>query len=172
LTSGNVSDGKWHHVAVTFDQSAGGQSFFYVDGTQIGSGGNGNPWSWQAGQEIELGLSHATNSWQAFNGALDDVRIYNRALIDTEINSAFGGALVDTNALTMRLNFDSAPTAGATLKWQTSDAILQSSDKVTGPYTDVPGAVSPHPTVLRGAGKFYRYRGHVPQAVVSNPYLM
>jgi hypothetical protein len=72
----------------------------------------------------------------------------------------------------MRLNFDAAPTAGVTSKWSTSDAILQSADNVEGPYTDVPGAVSGHSTLLRSAGKFYRYRGHVPKTVVSNPYLM
>jgi Concanavalin A-like lectin/glucanases superfamily len=172
LTTGNVSDDKWHHVAVTFDQSAGGQSAFYVDGQTVGSGANVNPWSWQLGQEIELGLSHNTNSWQAFNGLLDDVRVYSRVLIDTEVTSAFGGALVDTNALTMRLNFDSPPTSGVTLKWLTPDAILQSADNVGGPYTDVPGAVSPHPTVQRSTTKFYRYSGHAGKIVVSNPYLM
>jgi hypothetical protein len=172
LTTSNVSDDKWHHVAVTFDQSAGGQSAIYIDGQLVGSGANVNPWSWQPGQEIELGLSHNTNSFQAFSGFLDDVRVYNRALADTEVASAFGGALVDTNALTMRLNFDASPTAGVTLKWLTPDAILQSADNVAGPFTDVPGAVSPHPTVQRSTGKFYRYRGHVPKTVVSNPYLM
>jgi len=172
LTSGNVSDNKWHQVAVTFDQSAGGQSALYVDGQQVGSGANANPWSWQPGQEIELGLSHDTNSFQAFNGFLDDVRFYNRVLTDAEITTTFGGGLADTNALNMRLNFDTAPSTGVTLNWLTSDAILQSADNVAGPYTDVPGAVSPHPTVQRSTGKFYRYRGHVPKIVVSNPYLM
>jgi hypothetical protein len=172
LTTGNVSDDKWHHVALSYDQGAGGQAVLYIDGQQVGSGGNTAAWSWQPGQEIELGLSHDTNSWQAFNGLLDDVRIYNRVLNDTEVTSAFGGALVDTNALTMRLNFDAAPSSGVTFKWLAPDAILQSSDNVAGPYTDVPGAVSPHPTVQRSTSKFYRYRGHVPKTLVSNPYLM
>jgi len=172
LTSGNVSDDKWHQVALSYDQGAGGQALLYIDGQQVGSGGNTAAWSWQPGQEIELGLSHDTNSWQAFNGLLDDVRIYNRVLNDTEVASAFGDALVDTNALTMRLNFDAAPSSGVTFKWLAPDAILQSSDNIAGPYTDVSGAVFPHPTVQRSTSKFYRYRGHVPKTLVSNPYLM
>ena len=67
---------------------------------------------------------------------------------------------------------DAAPVAGVTLKWLCPDAVLQSADSVTGPYTDVPGAVSPVPTALRSGVKFYRYRGHVPTTIVSNPYLM
>jgi len=172
LTSGNLSDDKWHQVALTYDQSVSGQVILYVDGQLVTSGGNSAPWLWQAGQEIELGLSHDTNSFQGFNGLLDDVRIYNRILIDTEIRSAFGGAVVDTNALTLQLNFDAAPGKGVTLKWLSPDAILQSAGGVAGPYTDLPGAVSPRPTALRSTLKFYRYRGHVPTNVVSNPYLM
>jgi concanavalin A-like lectin/glucanase superfamily protein/Ig-like domain-containing protein len=172
LTSINVSDDKWHQVALSYAQSDSGQANLYVDGQLVASGVNGKAWSWQTGQEIELGLSHDTNSWQAFSGSLDDVRIYNRVLTDTEISNAFGGAIVDANALTLRLNFDTAPTAGVTLKWQTPDAILQSADSVSGPYTDVSGAVSPRPTAERNTVKFYRYRGHVPTNLVSNPYLM
>lgn len=172
LSSASISDGKWHQIAVTYDQSASGQMTLYIDGQLVTSGGNAAAWSWQPGQEIELGLSHDTNSWQAFQGVLDDVRIYNRVLTDTEITSAFGGALVDTNALTLRLNFDTAPVSGATLQWLCPDAILQSADSAAGPFTDVPGAVSPRPTGVRNGVKFYRYRGHTPITIVANPYLM
>ena len=43
---------------------------------------------------------------------MDDVRFYNRGLSATEVTSAYGGALVDTNALVMQLNFTTAPGAG------------------------------------------------------------
>jgi hypothetical protein len=139
--STNLSNNRWHHVAVTYDQSGVNPLIFYVDGqldstTYIGS------WSWQAGQELELGLSHDPTSWQPYNGLMDDVRFYNRALSSSEITSAYGGALVDTNALVMQLNFTTAPGAGITLTWQCPGAVLQSADSVNGPYTDVPGAAS------------------------------
>ena len=43
---------------------------------------------------------------------MDDVRFYNRVLTPPKITSAYGGALVDTNALVMQLNFTPAPGAG------------------------------------------------------------
>ena len=95
-----------------------------------------------------------------------------RALSATEITQAFNGALVDTNALIMQLDFAAAPGAGITLTWQCLDAILQSADSVNGPYTDVPGAVSPYSIGMPNTAKFFRYRGHTPVVVVANPYLM
>ncbi len=121
---------------------------------------------------MELGLSHDTNAWQAYQGLLDDVRFYNRALTDTEIASAYGGSLVDSTALVMQLNFTAAPEAGISLTWQCPDAVLQSATSVNGPYVDVPGAASPYNVSLQGAAKFYRYRGHTPQVIIANPYLM
>jgi hypothetical protein len=166
------ADNRWHQVAVVYNQSGSTATQFYVDG-QPDSSIVLQPWSWPSpSQEIELGLSHDTNSWQVYNGSLDDVRYYNRALGAAEIASAFTGALVDTNALVMQLNFTAAPGSGINLTWQCRDAILQSADLVTGPYTDVPGAVSPYPVSPQGAAKFYRYRGHKPVTIVANPYLM
>jgi len=172
VSLGGLADNKWHQVVVTFDQAPGGEADLYIDG-QLATSASGNAWSWQPGQEIELGLSHNTNSFQPYDGLLDDVRIYNRALTGAEVTSAFSsGAVVDANALTMQLNFGASPSAGVSLKWQSSDSILQSADKVTGPFFDVPGAISPHAAAQRSSTKFYRYRGHVPQNIVSNPYLM
>ena len=175
VTTGSVSDNLWHHVAAVYDQSASGPLngiiALYVDGT-LNTSSTGVEWSWQPGQQLELGLSHDTNSWQAFNGLMDDVRFYNRALTNTEIASAFTGALVDTNSLVMQLNFTTAPGSGLALTWQAPDAILQSADSVNGPYTDLPGAVSPYSVGVQKAAKFYRYRGHTPIVIISNPYLM
>jgi hypothetical protein len=167
-------DNRWHQVAVVYDQSGNTPCIFYVDG-QPDSGGTASigPWSWPSpSPELELGLSHNTNSWQAYNGLMDDVRCYNRVLTPTEITSAYSGALVDTNALVMQLNFTAAPGSGINLTWQCPDAILQSASSVNGPYTDVPGAVSPYSVSVQSAAQFYRYRGHTPVVIVANPYLM
>jgi hypothetical protein len=174
-TSSMISDNHWHHIAVVYDESPtgplSGALNIYVDGHLDTSSSVGANWSWPAGQELEFGLSHDTNSWQAYNGLLDDVRFYNRGFTSAEITSAYGGALVDTNALVMQLNFTAAPQAGITLTWQAPDGMLQSADSVKGPYTDVPGGVSQHSVSVQQTEKFYRYR-HRPVLVVSNPYLM
>lgn len=172
-TSTKLGDNNWHLVALVYDQSASGEVDIYIDGTLDQNNFNQDVWSWQPGQELEFGLSHDTTQWQPYTGSMDDIRFYNRALTATEISSVFSaGDLVDTNALVMRLNFDAAPTSGVTLRWQTPDAVLQSADSVNGPYTDVPASSSPYPTAIRGSHKFYRYHGHTPSTVVSNPYLM
>jgi hypothetical protein len=177
VTTTNVlSDNRWHQVAAVYDQSTTGPFTgllsIYVDGQFDSSSAVLSDWSWVVGQEIELGLSHDTNSWQAFQGILDDVRVYNRVLSGTEIASLHTGAIVDTNALVIQLNFTTAPGQGIMLNWQCGDAVLQSADSVTGPYTDVVGAGSPYSVSVLKSAKYYRYRGHTPVTVVSNPYLM
>jgi hypothetical protein len=176
VTTNVLSDNLWHHVAVVYDQSTigpfNGAMSIYIDGQFDTGSAVGFDWSWVAGQQIELGLSHDTNSWQAFQGQLDDVRVYSRVLSDPEISSLHTGAIVDPNALVTQLNFTTAPGQGITLRWQCGDAVLQSADTVTGPYTDVVGAASPYSVSVLKSAKFYRYRGHTPVAVVSNPYLM
>jgi hypothetical protein len=49
---------------------------------------------------------------------------------------------------------------------------LQSGDAATGPYSDTPSVAAPYPTSIKGPRKFYRYHGHTPTNIVSNPYLM
>ncbi|MDB6039371.1 MAG: hypothetical protein JWM99_3212 [Verrucomicrobiales bacterium] len=170
-SSGTVSDGRWHHVAVTYDQSDGGLISIYIDGKPNNSNPNTGTWSWPATQEIEYGLSDDTY-WRPYNGLLDDLRVYNRALTDAEVASiAASDALVDPTALALRLNFDAPAIAGVRVGWKSSDAVLQSSSIVTGPYTDVPDATSPF-VIEAGAGNvFYRYT-HIPVSIQSNPYDM
>lgn len=172
-TSTTLGDNNWHLVTLIYDQAVNGEVDIYIDGNLDDNNFNSDAWSWQAGQELEFGLSHDTAQWQPYNGSLDDIRFYNRALTAAEVASVFSsGDLVDTNALVMRLNFDAAPTSGVTLRWQSPDVILQSADSVNGPFVDVPAVSSPYSTAARGAKKFYRYHGHIPGTVLSNPYLM
>ena len=173
-TSGSaVNDDQWHHIAITFDQSVGGVVNIYLDGAQASSVGNSAAWSWPAGQEIELGRSH-DGYWRSYDGLLDDVRIYSRILTDPEIASTHtSGALVDTSALKVRLNFDSRPVPGVGLAWKASGATLQSATAVAGSFTDLSPAVtsSPYYVLAQPSPRFFRYR-RTPVAVQSNPFDM
>jgi hypothetical protein len=84
-TQASVKDGNWHHVAYVYDQSAAGFIRVYIDGTSSGFGNNTAEWSWPANQQLELGLSH-DGYWYAFEGALDEIRYYNRALTAAEVS--------------------------------------------------------------------------------------
>ncbi len=168
-----LSDGNWHHIALVFDQADNGPVTLYIDGTSDTASANAGAWSWPAGQEIELGHSH-DGFWQSYNGQMDDVRFYNRALTAGEVQTiATGGTPANNSGNVLRLNFDTAPVAGVTLRWQCAEGILQSADPVGGPYTDLSFAVSPYASSLRSASKFYRYHAvRTPSTVIANPYLM
>jgi hypothetical protein len=84
ITSADLTDAKWHHIAYLFDQSAGGSVSFYVDGVLDTTKVNSGPWSWAPNQEIEIGRSH-DSFWSGYTGFLDEFRIYNRVLTPAEI---------------------------------------------------------------------------------------
>jgi len=71
--------GEWTHVAVTFD---GTTMVFYVDGQETGRGGFSFGPTTDA--TITIGCDNSSG-WNSFNGALDEVRIYDTVLPPTEI---------------------------------------------------------------------------------------
>ena len=79
---GTIYDGQWHHVAVTYD-SASSTKRLYFDGAEIGSGK-------VLSGDLNVGAANfrigSTNSGEFFNGLLDDVRVYDAALSQSEIN--------------------------------------------------------------------------------------
>ncbi len=167
-----AADDQWHHIAVTYDQSDSGAISIYIDGVLTGIGANNLTWTWPTGQEVELGHSH-DSYWRSYDGLLDDVRIYSRILSDSEVASVHtSGALIDTSALKVRLNFDAKPVAGVGLSWNASGAILQSATAVTGPFSDIsPAAASPYYVLAQPSTRFFRYR-RTPASVQSNPFDM
>lgn len=80
----SLEPNTWHHIAVTVNPS--GQHRYYLDGVQDGgtySGSSGN-----ANKSYSLWLGRSDNFW---NGLMDDVRIYNRALSAEEVRSLASG---------------------------------------------------------------------------------
>ena len=71
----------FHHVAATFD---GTTMQFYVDGSPTTSGTyTGTPLP--SGRDIQIGSSLAISPERAFEGELDDIRIYNHTLTPEEV---------------------------------------------------------------------------------------
>ena len=73
--------GQWQHLAATFD---GTTARFYVDGVRGGdpgvSGSVGSSNTWRIG-------AYGSSPGGFFDGLIDDVRIYNRALTPGEITT-------------------------------------------------------------------------------------
>ncbi len=148
-----VNDGKWHHVTVTYSQAVGESVSIYIDGAYDATGYNASAWYWPAGMSVLLGKSR-DDYWKKLHGGLDDVRFYNRILDDLEIGQVMSGAIVDPAALTLRLNFDSAPADGYRLTTTSAAAVLQSSDRVDSGYATI--GSSPVLYIADGPVQFFR----------------
>ncbi len=83
-----VADGNWHHAAVTFD---GAKARLYVDGqaqkqepAQFAEPSSGN-------DNLVIGMNNTGTLpgeiGQSFNGAIDDVMIFNHALTEAEVGA-------------------------------------------------------------------------------------
>ncbi|MGW0799853.1 exo-alpha-sialidase [Streptomyces sp. NPDC002692] len=81
---GARDDGRWHHLVLRRDRSAGLLTLF-VDGTSVsaadvpGSVSRNSPFGVHVGQRMD--------SRTYFNGAIDEVRVYDRALSDAELSA-------------------------------------------------------------------------------------
>jgi len=80
-----IFDNKWHFVVVNFD---GATTKFYVDGELKQTAPfSGSPVSNRNG--ISIGTASINNRF--FKGSIDDIRIYNRAITDTEVQQLYTG---------------------------------------------------------------------------------
>jgi len=82
-----INDGKWHHVAITYD---GTTIRIYVDGVLDVSG---NVALNTTGQNLVLGTISRPSSGEYYNGTLDEVRIWNYAKSLAQIVADTGNAL-------------------------------------------------------------------------------
>jgi len=84
----NIADGLWHHMVHTFGGPVGGQRL-YVDGSLRASGAKDvSDFDWQ--ERLNVGWS-SDGGGDFFEGALDDVHIYDRALSEEEIGALIRG---------------------------------------------------------------------------------
>ncbi|MBD0418762.1 exo-alpha-sialidase [Streptomyces sp. TRM S81-3] len=80
--AGAYNDGRWHHVAL---RRGGGRLTLFVDGTSVsapdvpGSVSRNSPFGVHIGERVD--------GRARFRGAIDEVRVWNRALTDEEITA-------------------------------------------------------------------------------------
>ncbi|MHC4175518.1 MAG: LamG domain-containing protein, partial [Planctomycetota bacterium] len=84
----NITDGQWHHVAVTVQENVTisyPDVILYVDGIDdTRATVDPDAFNLTAGEDVRIGSRPASND-RFFIGAIDDVRIYDRALTQEEI---------------------------------------------------------------------------------------
>lgn len=81
ISSPAITDNNWHHVLVTWEQSTR-QMKIYVDGQNVATGTSNSSEARVGAAALVIGRSATANRY--FNGRLDDVQIYNRALTGAE----------------------------------------------------------------------------------------
>ena len=141
LSSASINDGAWHQCVAARQQSSGLVNL-YVDGASQGAGvANRN--TLNASARLVFGAISSGGGF--FNGSLDDIRIFNRALAGDEVAALF----LDSSVPPPRAPTNLAALAGNTniqLTW--SDASLATSYNVKrsfvtrGPYAALANVAS------------------------------
>ena len=92
VSVGGISDDRWHHVTLAFDQSSNAVVSLYIDGILSGSNRNTNSWAWPNSSVLSVGRPlDAASAFRKFNGHLDDLRLYNRILTPEEVVQVYQG---------------------------------------------------------------------------------
>lgn len=83
--------GAWHHVAVTYDgtQAQAGMVKVYIDGTAVGTTVSGTLPATLLDSSGTLSIGSFPGLGRYFNGALDEVKIFNRALTANEVTADY-----------------------------------------------------------------------------------
>ena len=86
-SSGTFTLNTWHHFLVTMSN---GTYDLYFNGTQLGSSGTTTNTTFNSGSNYEIGNSPRTSSgYSAWNGKIDQVRIFNKALSSSEVSTLY-----------------------------------------------------------------------------------
>jgi len=86
-------DGEWHHVACTWDGSA---LVAYLDGEEVDRDDSQSGPVVHSDRPLYIGRGdNGYTSYYAMNGAIDDVRVYDTALTEAEIDAVLDGATTD-----------------------------------------------------------------------------
>jgi Concanavalin A-like lectin/glucanases superfamily len=83
VAGGTLSLNQWQHVAMTFDSGTGVVTS-YKNGIAIGSGTGTPNFHSDAPYDLAIG-NNPNNTTRYFDGTIDDVRVYNRALSPADV---------------------------------------------------------------------------------------
>ena len=164
IDGGNLlNNGRWTHVTVVWNFN--GDALTYHDGFLVNqqpiSPANGDIFA--AGTSLNLGQDGMGDYGSEWDGLLDDVAFWNRALTADEVLALYGTGLRGFSFLNPPTT---QPTLGysladgqLTLTWQGGGYVLQENGNVANPeaWANVPGAGPNSATVPTANGtKFYR----------------
>jgi hypothetical protein len=90
-----AKSGEWYHVAATWTQESG-EITIYVNGEKENSVPAAGAVSFKSGRQLAIGGNDQLRypGQSLFDGIIDDVRIYNRALSENEVKELFSALAV------------------------------------------------------------------------------
>jgi len=150
VPAGDLGGPSWIHLAATYD---GTTWRMFRNGAQVASQA-GPIGALPTGNNGDWAVGSVGNGWaQNYTGEVDEVAIYNTALSAERIAAHYAAAKNPPVTGSLTIGYADAK---VTITWP-ADTVLQQSDSVSGPYTDVTPATTP--LILTPVGdKFYRFR--------------
>ena len=114
--SGTLSVGEWIHAVAVYD---GSEMRLYKDGVEVGSRSKTGVLS--TNDTVKIRIAQNPNGYGAFDGLMDDVRVYDRALTSDEIQQLAGGSVppTDTTSPSVPSDLQATPmsTTEISLEW-------------------------------------------------------
>ncbi len=155
----NVNDGAWHQFVTVSDATVIPPfgTAIYIDGVLHGVNTN-MPVLTATTKHLFIG-ENPDSTGRQWNGAIDDIALWNRPLTGPEVNALWnsGKGLVVGSLPRTATSTISAQRSGANIIINFTGT-LQSTDSLSSPWADVPGATSPVTVAPSGAQKYYRYK--------------
>jgi len=144
---GDLTSNQWVHLAGTFD---GTTWRLFRDGVDVTNSIDPVPAVSVPGSEWGIGATG--QGWaDYFNGSIDEVAIYNKALSPATINAHY--YVAQSGGVSLAI---SSTTTNVTVNWPAGT--LQQATDLTGLWTDVPGATAPYQTSVTSGATFYRVK--------------
>ncbi len=98
-SSGNLTPGVWTHAAAVYD---GATMRIYKDGVEVGTTSKTGALSTSSAVNVAIGNQPTGGGSMPFDGSIDDVRIYGKALSQPEVASLTAGSGSETSFVTVR----------------------------------------------------------------------
>lgn len=160
---GSVTFGQWHLVTAAVNTTAN-TAHVYVDGNDVSLGSTSILASSSKTNDVVFGKS--LDNFFFFTGTVDEARISSTlrstnwiwatwATIATNSSFATYAPVATTSVTPVMLNFNTSA-GNMMLNW--SQGTLQSADQVSGPYTNVTGAIAPYSVPLTNGQKYFRIK--------------
>lgn len=98
-----TTTGAWKHIVFTFE--TGGSTKIYVNGVLCSSNTNS---AWNTGSTSAFYLGSLIGGSSPYNGFIDDLRIYNRAITDAEVLELYDGTPSYVTQLVREFKFNNS----------------------------------------------------------------